>query len=113
MRILVLHSRYLSGPVSGENRAVDDQVELLRQAGHSVCVWQPVPESGSAAALLRTGAGAVWSRGATAEVRRRIAVARPAVIHSHNLFPALSPAVLRLAGEEGIPTVVTLHNYRL
>jgi glycosyltransferase involved in cell wall biosynthesis len=35
---------------------------------------------------------------------------RPDVIHAHNLFPMLSPSVLR-AGEA--PVVVTLHNYRL
>jgi glycosyltransferase involved in cell wall biosynthesis len=35
---------------------------------------------------------------------------RPDVIHAHNLFPTLSPSVLRTAGA---PVVVTLHNYRL
>ena len=35
---------------------------------------------------------------------------RPDVVHVHNLFPLLSPAVLRTAAA---PVVVTLHNYRL
>jgi glycosyltransferase involved in cell wall biosynthesis len=37
---------------------------------------------------------------------------RPDVVHCHNLFPLLSPAVLRQASSEA-PVVVTLHNYRL
>ncbi len=41
MRILVLHSRYLSGSTSGENRVVDDEIELLRSAGHEVLSWTP------------------------------------------------------------------------
>ena len=41
MRILVLHSRYLSGSTSGENRVVDDEIELLRGAGHDVFSWTP------------------------------------------------------------------------
>ena len=32
MRILVLHSRYLSGALSGENSVVDDECELLRSS---------------------------------------------------------------------------------
>jgi glycosyltransferase involved in cell wall biosynthesis len=34
----------------------------------------------------------------------------PEVIHVHNIFPLLSPAILRT---EAAPVVVTLHNYRL
>lgn len=39
--------------------------------------------------------------------------AGPDVIHVHNLFPALSPAVIRAAAAEGVPVVMTLHNFRL
>ena len=35
------------------------------------------------------------------------------VVHVHNLFPLLSPAVLRAASDAGARVVVTLHNYRL
>ena len=36
MRILVLHSRYASGHLSGENRVVADEARLLVDAGHDV-----------------------------------------------------------------------------
>lgn len=110
MRILVLHSRYATGPSSGENRVVDDEVELLRSGGHDVHLWSPMPDDSSTASRAGMAASAVWSRGAVAEVRRLARELEPDVVHVHNLFPLLSPAVLR-AGVA--PTVVTLHNYRL
>ena len=110
MRVLVLHSRYLSGTSSGENRVVEDEVELLRSAGHEVRLWAPSPEDAGGTSRLRLDARAVWSRAATREVERLAAELRPDVVHVHNLYPMLSPAVLRTAAA---PVVVTLHNYRL
>jgi glycosyltransferase involved in cell wall biosynthesis len=106
----VIHSRYLSGSVSGENRVVDDEVELLRSGGHQVHAWTPsVTEAGLG--LVRPALDAVWSRRAAEEIRLLLRDYQPDVVHCHNLFPALSPAVLRAVGET--PSVLTLHNYRL
>ncbi len=113
MRILVGHSRYQSGPVSGENRVVDDEVELLRQGGHEVLLWDPEAVTSSGFGLAKTAQQAVWATESIDQLRRLIRDLRPDVVHFHNLFPALSPAVLRAASSAGIPTVVTLHNYRL
>jgi glycosyltransferase involved in cell wall biosynthesis len=108
MRILVLHSRYASGELSGENRVVADEARLLEEAGHEVRVWAPSGEGLRGARALRAGVQAVWSRAAARAVRDF----RPDVVHCHNLFPLLSPAVLRQASRDA-PVVVTLHNYRL
>jgi len=110
MRVLVLHSRYLSGTSSGENRVVEDEVELLRSAGHEVRLWAPSPEDGGGPSRLQLGVRAVWSRPAVREVERLTAELRPDVVHVHNLYPLLSPAVLRTTAA---PVVMTLHNYRL
>lgn len=113
MRILILHSRYLSGDASGENRVVQDEAKLLRDAGHEVRVWSPSPEVGSPAARARTGASAVWSAEAAGKVKRMVRSGRVEIVHAHNLFPSLSPAVLRSARVAGAAVLVTLHNYRL
>jgi glycosyltransferase involved in cell wall biosynthesis len=113
MRISIIHSRYLSGPVSGENRVVEDEALLLRAGGHEVRVWTPSVEGVNGAALLRVGFRAIWSKQAARTVRRMIRRDRPDVLHCHNLFPALSPVVLRVASDEGVPLLLTLHNYRL
>ena len=110
MRILVLHSRYLSGSLSGENRVVDDEIELLRRAGHDVFSWTPsVPEEQP----WQTATNAIWSRKEASNVRRLIARNEPEVVHVHNLFPRLSPSVIGAAATTGIPVLVTLHNFRL
>src|SRR5689334_9201360 len=112
MKILILHSRYLSGQTSGENRVVDDEAQLLRDAGHDVHVWAPSPTEFNPIGLARIGGQAVWSRAAVSEVRRLVRKLGTEVVHCHNLFPMLSPAVLRAAANEGAAVVVTLHNYR-
>ena len=106
MRILALHSQYLSGAASGENRVVEDESRLLSEGGHHVDTWTPRYEETSA---IRAGLGAIWSRHALTETVRRAFEQEIDVIHAHNLFPMLSPAVLRA----DLPTVMTLHNFRL
>jgi glycosyltransferase involved in cell wall biosynthesis len=110
VKILILHSRYRSGPASGENRVVDDEARLLSDAGHEVQVFDPTVGQPGGLDMIRAGLGSIWSRKAASDVERRIDERRPDVVHCHNLFPALSPAVLRTI--EGIPIVMTLHNYR-
>jgi glycosyltransferase involved in cell wall biosynthesis len=110
MKVLVLHSRYLTEHVSGENRVVEDEIELLGRHGHEVISWTPSFEARSSIdAALR----AVWSRAATARVATLLARERPDVVHVHNLFPMLSPAVLRTASSVGTPSVMTIQNFRL
>jgi glycosyltransferase involved in cell wall biosynthesis len=112
VRILILHSRYLSGPASGENSVVDDETRLLQRNGHTVTSWTPEPETGTTLKTMATAGRAVWAFSSAEKVRRLIRSHQPDVVHVHNLFPTLSPAVLRTAAEY-VPVVATLHNYRL
>lgn len=113
MRILILHSRYLSGGMSGENRVVGDEARLLIEGGHQVDVWDPTPANAHGRRLMSTAARAVWSTDATARVRGLIRRSKAEIVHCHNLFPVLSPAALRAASGERAAVVMTLHNYRL
>jgi glycosyltransferase involved in cell wall biosynthesis len=112
VRILVVHSRYASGHLSGENRVVADEARLLEEAGHDVCVWAPSGKRLRGAQIAAAGARTVWSRTATGRLRSLMRGYRPDVVHCHNLFPLLSPAVLREASGRA-PVLATLHNYRL
>ncbi len=113
MRILILHSTYLSGSVSGENRVVADEARLLREGGHDVWVWAPSPDVLGPLGQVRTGMSAIWSAKAGRKVAETVRRRRIEVVHVHNLFPVLSPAVLRSARSAGAAVVVTLHNFRL
>ena len=59
MRVLLLHSQYLSGSASGENRVVEDELGLLRDAGHDVAVCRPSVDAESSS--LRRATDSVWS----------------------------------------------------
>jgi glycosyltransferase involved in cell wall biosynthesis len=110
VRIIVVHSRYRSGALSGENRVVDDEIALLRAAGHEVEALQRETHGERAVSLaVRT----IWSRDAVREGLERIRAFQPDVLHLHNMFPAVSPAIVSAAHAAGVPTVMTLHNFRL
>jgi glycosyltransferase involved in cell wall biosynthesis len=112
VRIAVFHSRYLSGPASGENRVLRDDIELLTNAGHEVKSWAPLP--GTSPRQQATAAvQAVWSTAAVAQVRELVGTWGAQIVHCHNLFPLVSPAVIREASAQGAGVVMTLHNYRL
>ena len=40
LRVLVVHNRYRSGQPSGEDRVVDQEIALLRAAGHRVMLFE-------------------------------------------------------------------------
>jgi glycosyltransferase involved in cell wall biosynthesis len=110
MRVLVVHSRYATGASSGENQVVADEVRLLRDRGHEVHLWSPAAGDGGGAGNAVLGARAVWSRFGVRGLEGLVRDFGPDLVHAHNLFPMLSPAVLR---HGRTPVVLTLHNYRL
>ncbi|MFF4607550.1 glycosyltransferase [Streptomyces sp. NPDC001339] len=114
MHVLVVHNRYASAQPSGENKVVDQEVALLRAAGHRVEVFER--RSDDIAARSLWGKAAVpllvpWNPAVRAELTARLRTERPDVVHVHNVFPLLSPAVLAACADSGVPTVATLHNY--
>lgn len=54
---------------------------------------------------------AAWSYEAYKKTRLIIKSFKPDVIHAHNLYTHLSPSVLSAARAEGIPVVLTAHDY--
>lgn len=108
MRVLVAHCFYrVSG---GEDRHVLAAVELL-QARHAVGMLgrrnQDLRHG------LRAAARMTWSPAMTDEVERELKRFRPDVVHLHNAYPALGPAVHLAAARRGVPLIMTVHNQRL
>ncbi|MEV7866585.1 glycosyltransferase [Streptomyces sp. NPDC088124] len=114
MRVLVVHNRYASAQPSGENTVVDQEVALLREAGHRVGVFERRSDDIAARSLPGKAAVALlvpWNPAVRAELAARLRAERPDVVHVHNVFPLLSPAVLAACADAGVPAVATLHNY--
>jgi glycosyltransferase involved in cell wall biosynthesis len=107
MRVLVLHNRYRE--LGGEDRVVHEEVNLLRRYGHEVELLECDNEGSSAQLAL----GAAWSLESRKEVLRACRAFRPHVAHIHNFWMRLSPSAHSACGVAGVPTVQTLHNFRL
>jgi glycosyltransferase involved in cell wall biosynthesis len=115
LRVLVLHNRYVSALPSGENVVVDQEIDLLRERGHtveSIIRSSDEMQSWSAARRATLPVTALWSREAAQRLSREIAEHRPDVISLHNPYPLLSASVVETAKTLGVPLVQTLHNYR-
>jgi len=114
MDVLVVHNRYASAQPSGENKVVDQEVALLRSAGHRVEVFERRSDDIAARSLPSKAALPLlvpWNPAVRRELAARLRAGRPDVVHVHNVFPLLSPAVLAACADAGVPAVATLHNY--
>jgi glycosyltransferase involved in cell wall biosynthesis len=115
MKILVVHNRYRSTMPSGENEVVETEVAALRELGVDVVTYlrssdeiPGLPVAEKATLPLRP----LWSRRDVAAVEELLDRERPDVVHLHNPFPLISPAVIGVAQRVGVPVVQTVHNFR-
>ncbi len=115
MRVLVVHNRYRSTLPSGENRAVDAEIDGLRRAGVEVVSYlrssDEIPAM-SAAQQLTVPFLPLHSRRAVADLDALMAADRPDVLHLHNPWPLISLSVVPAAHRRGVPVVATVHNHR-
>ena len=110
MRVLQVHNRHATR--GGADIVLDQEAQLLSQAGHDVeqIVAAGADESGRS--RLALAVNAVWSQDAAATLAATIRSFRPDVVHVHTPFPVLSPVVFRSAYDAGCATVTTVHGYR-
>jgi glycosyltransferase involved in cell wall biosynthesis len=111
--ILVVHARYRQR--AGEDRAVESEVELLRSHGHRVETLfadNDAIDDHTLRGQISAGVTALWSRGAAARIRTALNRAEPDVVHVHNTFPVLSPAIYRELARWPGAVVQSVHNYR-
>jgi glycosyltransferase involved in cell wall biosynthesis len=96
----------------GEDAVFRSELRMLEENGHRVQAWtrdNKALEHLSRGAALRT---CLWNQESYADFREVLRREQPDVVHCHNTFGVISPAVYYAARAEGIPLVQTLHNYR-
>jgi glycosyltransferase involved in cell wall biosynthesis len=114
MKILVVHNLYRQP--GGEDVVFQQERRMLQRAGHQVVGYvrsnseiDAYPGIKRLALVPKT----VWSVGAKDEFGRLLNQERPQIVHVHNTFLMISPAIYSACQEAHVPVVQTLHNYRL
>jgi glycosyltransferase involved in cell wall biosynthesis len=111
MKILIAHNRYQQA--GGEDAVFENEARLLRSAGYDVDTLVVANDQiqsafDKAKVTLRTVDNPVGA----AAVRGALSRFTPDLVHIHNFFPLLSPAIYQMCRDRGAAVVQTLHNYR-
>ncbi len=115
LKVLMLHNYYGSSAPSGENAVFEAECELLRTAGHEVTEFTRNSDEVRTKGFLGAVQGGLvtpwnpWMYRAVQQVAESI---HPDVVHAHNTFPLISPAIFHAIGGRAA-RLITLHNCRL
>ena len=110
----MLHNRYRQP--GGEDSVVQAEAAMLRGNGVQVelAIYDnDIDKRKRISGLLHEGWASAWSTESESSVARLCRSFRPDVVHVHNFWFRLTPAAHGAAQALGIPTVQTLHNFRL
>lgn len=117
MRLLLVHNFHRAHTPSGEDVAYRRERDLLRAApGLDVHVYERSNDEPGAQGLvgtLRAAARLPHDPAVYDDLRARLDLLQPDLVHVHNTFPLLTPAVFAACADAGVPVVHTLHNHYL
>ena len=111
-KVLMVHNFYQIG--GGEHTVFENEKKLLRENGHQVIEYTRSNDELKASALKKIlmPFTAVFSIKTYREICAMIRKEKIDVVHCHNTFPLVSPAVYYAAWKCGIPVIQTVHNFR-
>ncbi|MBK2092365.1 glycosyltransferase family 4 protein [Francisella philomiragia] len=112
MKILIVHNRYQSNNIGGEDIVYDNELKSLRElhGEDNVLAYQVSNDDISKFSLLF---GIWFSRKHYRNIKKIVRDNNIDIVHVHNFFPLLTPSVFKAAKKSGAKVVHTLHNYRL
>jgi len=111
MRILFLHNRYIYR--GGEDESRGQEIAMLRARGEEVLDYALDNAEIKSKNLVTVGLRSVWNSDEAARVKDLIRSTKPDLMKVDNFFPLLSPSIFHAAKEMGVPTVLSVRNYRL
>ena len=104
MRILQVHNQY--NKFGGEDVVAENECRILNAAGCSVTQVLFNNKKLHFSNIFKNSES-------YRTVEEAIHSFRPDVLHAHNIFYQATPSVFEAAKRNGVPTVLTLHNFRL
>ncbi len=92
---------------------VANERKLLLRDGHEVFQYTLHNNAITQMPGIQAASKALWNGDAYTDLRTAIRQHGIDLVHAHNTFPLVSPAIYYAAAAEKTPVVQTLHNYRL
>lgn len=113
MKVLLVHNDY--GKYSGEEAVVDKMAVMLGDMGHEVAQLRmsTATSRNNFTGKVKGFVSGLYCPSGVKAMREAIKKEKPDVVNVHNLYPFISPAALRECKKDGIPVVMTIHNFRL
>jgi glycosyltransferase involved in cell wall biosynthesis len=115
VKVLVSHNFYSSKTPSGENQVFEAERQLLLKNGHALETFTRHSDeirAKGAAGVIQGALATPWNPWMAKAIRQKVEEFKPDIVHIHNTFPLLSPAIFPAIGKRAA-RVLTLHNYRL
>lgn len=111
MKVIMAHNTHLIP--GGEDESFAQECQLLKEYGNDVIPYSRDNKVIQTLPLWKVSLRTLWSAKDYHTVRHLIRSEKPDILHVQNTFPLISPAIFHAAHHEGIPTILSLRNYRL
>jgi glycosyltransferase involved in cell wall biosynthesis len=112
LKILVIHNKYQSNNIGGEDIVYQNELESLqKQLGkENVFSYEVSNDNLSKIKLIFN----IWfNKHYYQEVKKIVEENNIDLVHIHNFYPLLTPSIFKASRDVGAKVVHTLHNYRL
>lgn len=112
MKLLLVHNKYQSNNIGGEDIVYQNELESLQSklGKENVLSYEVSNDDISKSKLLFE----IWFSFKHYKNIKKVAQENKIdIVHIHNFFPLLTPSVFKAAKDGGAKVVHTLHNYRL
>jgi len=112
MNVLLIHNFY--NTTGGEDVVVKNEKSLLHKEGHSVHTF--FVDNEKVVGVFRKIITAIlvhYSPSMKKYVKNYLKNSSADIVHVHNFFPRITPSIFDSSRASNVPTVMTLHNYRI
>ncbi|HKM19046.1 MAG TPA: hypothetical protein VJY14_03185 [Aliarcobacter sp.] len=112
MNLLIIHNRYQSNNIGGEDIVYQNELESLQKklGKENVFSYEVSNDDISKIKLIFN----IWfNKHYNNEVKKIVEENDIDLVHIHNFYPLLTPSVFKASKDAGAKVVHTLHNYRL
>jgi len=112
MKFLIIHNKYQSNNIGGEDIVYQNELESLQKklGKENVYSYEMSNDDISKIKLIF----AIWfNKRYYKEVKKIVEENNIDLVHIHNFYPLLTPSVFKASKDTGAKVVHTLHNYRL